>query len=256
MTTFRSSALVFALGLTLVACSADHKETRTNLVVFAAASLKEPLNEIARALESHDSTIHVTLSFGASNILARQIASGAPADLFASASETEMDNLAAAKAIDTSTRAVFARNSLVVVAPASSAAIDSLGGLRAASYRRIAIAAKGVPARVYTEESLRRVGLWDGLEPRFVFGDNVRQVVDYVVNGNADAAFVYASDAIQFADRVTTIYHVEDGLHRPINYPIAIVQSSPNRKAAESFRALVLSARGRVVFQQHGFVVR
>lgn len=224
------------------------------IVISAAASLKEALGEIAHEVERTDSTLHVTVNYGASNLLARQIDEGAPVDLFASAAEDVMDSLEKNRLIEPAMRKIFARNRLVVVGAAGADTIGSLEKLKEKRFGRIAIASPGVPARTYAEEALRAVGLWDGLNGRFVFGGNVRQVLEYVTSGEADAGLVYMSDAASAGSAAKVIYAVPDSLHRPITYPVAIITRSRDHVDAEKFLTVLTGPTGRTILVRRGFL--
>lgn len=224
------------------------------LVVSAAASLKEAFTRIGEELKRGDSNLHVSFNFGASNLLARQIREGAPVDLFASAAEDVMDSLDALKLLSPNTRQSFAANNVVLVGGPEAAPLTSLSQLLDPRFKRIAVASPGVPVRTYTEESLRKAGIWDSLQTRFVFGGNVRQVLDYVARGEADAGFVYTSDLTAAAGRARTLLTLPADLHRPITYPIAILAHAKDRDDADRFIALLTSPTGGAILQQHGFI--
>ena len=155
-------------------------------------------------------------NFGASGELQKQIEAGAPVDLFVSAAQRQMDELEQKELILPASRRVFARNVLVVIKPADSRLdlakpadlLDAAGG-------PIVIGnPKTVPVGQYAEESLRALGLWDRLQPKLVFSENVRQALDYVARGEVDAGFVYTTDAAVRTQSVKEAF-------RPARTPIA-----------------------------------
>jgi molybdate transport system substrate-binding protein len=227
---------------------------RRELLVSAAASLKDAFEEAAAEFEKSDSTVVVRLNVGASNLLARQIAEGAPVDLFAAAAAEPMDSLAAGGLIVPGTRVDIAGNQLVVAAPSGSDTLHTLRDLTEARFARIAVASPGVPARIYAEEALRAAGLWNALEPKFVYGANVRQVLDYVLRGEASVGFVYRSDAAQFSDRTQIVHIVDSALHRPIRYPVAITKNARNPEGGRAFIQFLRSSQGTAILNRHGFV--
>lgn len=248
----------FIIALFAAACSQSAYDAaltpvRVEVTVLAAASLKEAFLDIGRIAESEDTTIKIVFSFGASNTLARQVEQGAPVDVFASAASNVMDSLDSKGLIIRESRRTFASNSLVVVGGLKSTPITSLNDLSDGRFKRLTVAAPGVPARTYGEEALRKAGVWDQLIGRFVYGDNVRQVVEYVAGGDADAGVVYQTDATQFKDRVRVIFSVPSNLHRPIVYPIAIVKNGRNRPGAEAFLRVLASAKGQEILKRYGF---
>ncbi len=259
-TRIRLHTLVACLALLLTSCSQSVYDSATEpsrheVMIFAAASLKEAFNDLGKLAEKQDSTIHIVFNFGASNLLARQIEQGAPADVFASAASNVMDSLDAKGITVRGTRRTFASNSLVVVGPLGSAPIASLEELVGSRFHRLTVAAPGVPARTYAEEALRKAGVWDRLVGRFVYGENVRQVVDYVATGDAEAGVVYATDAAQFKGRVAVLMTIPADMHRPITYPIAITANGRNRAGAEVFMRLLASEQGAMVLRSYGFPV-
>jgi molybdate transport system substrate-binding protein len=243
----RFALLVVALALSLPA-HADEK-----LVVFAAASLKTALD--AAAAKFHDGGgPDVSLSYGGSLGLARQIVAGAPADVFISADEPSMD--AAGAAIRTDARADFLRNHLVVVAPRT-AAFDKLS-LTPAAFEAALTGSKlatgevrTVPAGRYAKESLTKLGLWATVEPKLAMTDNVRSALEFVARGEAALGVVYTTDAASEA-RVKVVAQLPDDSHAPIVYPLAItaVSKSP---AAEKFVAFLRSDAAAPLFTAQGF---
>jgi molybdate transport system substrate-binding protein len=234
--------------------SSDEPAQRHEVLVSAAASLKDAFTEIGAAAEAADTTLKITFNFGASNLLARQIEQGAPVDVFASAAEEIMDSLDNGGKIVHDSRHTFAHNGLVVVTTADNT--DTLTELSEASltrYDRIAIASPGVPARIYAEEALRNAELWNVLERRFVFGGNVRQVLDYVARGEAPIGFVYSSDATAFGKKIRVLLQVPESLHRPISYPAALVVDGPNPTGAEAFMKILLGPTGQNILGRYGF---
>lgn len=261
MTTMKRMVLLFSLGIALLAIGCGEKKVeeaeevepkQTVITVGAAASLKNAFDEIGR--EFHHTTPNVTVRFNyaASNLLARQIEQGAPFDLVALAAEQTMNELDSAGLIQPGSRFVFARNRLgVLVSPATTVPLTTLDDLRHSYYTRIAIASPGVPARIYAEEALRNAGLWDELEPHFVYGANVRQVLDYVERGEADCGFVYTSDASNSMLDIALV--VDTTLYRPIRYPAAIVGTSANAAAGRKFLTYLTTPKCRAILKEHGF---
>lgn len=224
------------------------------ILVAAAISLKDALSEIGPLYERQTGT-RVRFSLGASGLLQRQIESGAPIDVFASAGEKQMDQLQAKGLIFRETRRTIARNALALVVPVDSTAIRRFEDLAQLSMGRLAIGnPRTVPAGQYAEETLRKLGVWERLQPRIVLAENVRQVLDYVVRGEADAGIVYASDATGMQGKATVAAQAPKGSHRPILYPAAVVKDSGSRAEAERFIALMLSDAGQAILRKHGFL--
>ncbi len=244
-------ASFFLLALTLLAASA-RPACAEDLVVSAAASLTNAFGEIAKAYEAQRAGVHVVLNFAASDVLLKQIGQGAPADVFASADEATMDHAASGGRIDAATRRDFATNALVLVTPIGGAAPAALDVLKRDSYRHIAIGnPDSVPAGRYAKQALVEAGLWDALQPKLVDAQNVRQALDYVARGEAEAGFVYATDAATQAQKVHVALRVPTTT--PVRYPVAVVAASTQASTARSFVAFLLAAPSQAVLARYGF---
>ena len=223
------------------------------LTVSAAISLSGALEEIARAYTASGGGA-VRFNFAASNVLARQIANGAPADIFISADEAQMDYAQAQRAVDPASRVRLLRNRLVVVVPAGpNVKWTDAKALLNANVRRIAIGdPAGVPAGVYAKQYLEKIGIWRGLQPKLLPLANVRAALGAVESGGADAGLVYESDA-----RVTPRVQVAlliDGADAPvIVYPAAITTRSKARASASKFLQYLRSPAATAIFTRHGF---
>lgn len=221
-------------------------------LVLAAASLQESLNAAADAWARLGHARPV-LSFAASSALARQIAAGAAADLFISADEPWMDDVERRGLIVAGSRANLVGNRLVVVQPASAAAVAAnvpLGRLLARG--RVALADPGsVPAGRYAQALLTRLGVWDGVAPRVVRGENVRAALALVERGAAEWGVVYATDA-RASRQVRAVRMLPANSHPPIRYPLARLRASTSAEA-EGFRRFLLSGAGKAIFARFGF---
>lgn len=222
--------------------------------MFAAASLTDALKEIGAAYQ--DSTgVPVRFNFAASNLLARQIAAGAPADLFASADEGLMDFLAKKKRVTEGTRISLLSNTLVIVVGADSRiSIQSEADLARPEVRSIALAEpQSVPAGIYAKEHLESLGLWKKVIDRVVPTENVRAALAAVESGNVDAGIVYKTDAA-IAKRVRVAYEVPRAEGPRISYPFSVLTSSTDETAARRFLDALASPAGRAVFSRYGFL--
>lgn len=231
--------------LLLFTISARAAEVR----VFAAASLTEALTEIAGAYE-RGSGDRIVFNFGASSILARQIERGAPADLFLSADERQVDTLGTHIA----ERASVLSNALVIVVPrAGGRTIKNPREL--VQLRAIALAEpSSVPAGIYARTYLQRLGIWERVRPKVVPTDNVRGALAAVASGNADAAIVYRTDA-RISKDVRVAYAVPPAAGPKISYPFAVLRDAEEPRAARRFFAHLRSAGALAVFEKHGFDV-
>jgi molybdate transport system substrate-binding protein len=223
------------------------------LTVSAATSLTDVMEALA-PIYVRNGGAPVRFNFGPSNVLARQIARGAPVDLFVSADERQMDVAASAGAIDLSTRVDLLSNRLAVVTsrarPVRIADVEALAG---GAVRRIAIGdPAAVPAGVYASQYLRKRGLWDALQPRIVPVSNVRAAIAAVEHGGVEAAIVYESDA---GGTNVDVAFVVSGPDAPsILYPAAVVKSSRRRDEAVAFLMFLCGADAARVFTRFKFV--
>ncbi len=224
------------------------------ILVSAAASLTDALTEVGKAFTQTDPGTTVRFNFASSGALQQQIEQGAPVDVFASASPKEMDALQSEKRIEPATRVDFAGNRLVLIAPRGSA-IKHWTDLNAPFVRRVAISnPDSVPSGRYARETLTRRGLWNAVQPKAVFGENVRQTLTYVSGGDAEAGIVFATDARIEARRVRVVEEAAPGRdHAPIVYPAAVVAVAPNAPAARRFVAFLRGPVAQGILARYGF---
>jgi molybdate transport system substrate-binding protein len=241
-----------AAALLLLASSAGGAQ---ELVVSAASSLTNAFRDIGRDFEATHAGVKVVLNFAASDVLLAQIAKGAPADVFASADEAAMNRAEEGNLLAPGTRHDFAANRLVVVVPRSAAPVAALATLAEPRFRRIATGSpQTVPAGRYAKDALERANLWGALEAKLVFTQNVRQALDYVVREEADAGFVYATDAAIMPDKVKVAFDVPTTT--PVRYPVAVVRDSRQSALAAAFVLYVVGAAGQQILARHGFRAR
>ena len=224
------------------------------LTVFAAASLSDALKEIAPAYTKATGDT-LRFNFGASGALARQIKEGAPADLIVSADELRVDQLEKAGLLLAGTRRTILANQLVVVvAVENGAPVAALADLARPEVKRIAIGEPAtVPVGTYTKEHLEKLGLWAQVSGKTVPLDNVRAVLAAVEAGNADAGFVYRTDAlISKKVRVAVLVPLAEGPR--ITYPVAVVAGTKSVEAAKAFAAFLAGPEAQVVFAKFGFL--
>lgn len=241
-------------SLTLVTLLLSAQATYAEVTVFAAASLKTALDEIA-ADYTTGTGIPVTLSYGGSPALARQIAEGAPADIFLSASTAWMDVLQDKALIQPDSRRDLLGNTLILIAPgtAQPVTIDAtldLPGLLDGGKLSMALV-DSVPAGQYGKEALASLGLWSAVEPSVVQSENVRAALQLVALGEAALGIVYASDAIA-EPAVAVLGTFPADSHTPITYPAALtVTAAP---AAAAFLDHLASPEATAIFTANGFL--
>lgn len=220
--------------------------------VFAAASLKNALDEVAAAFPAR-----VTIAYGASSALARQIENGAPADLFISADLAWMDYLESKGLLAAGTRRNLVGNRLVLIAPAERPLkLQPAPGFslnRVLQDGRIVLAnPDSVPAGKYAKAALEKLGAWSQVADRVAAADNVRAALALVARGEAPLGIVYRTDAdAEPAVMVAGTFPADS--HPPIVYPAAAVKGA--RSGAASLLDFLSSPRARAIFGKHGFTV-
>jgi molybdate transport system substrate-binding protein len=246
-------ATLLALGFKAIAPVPANAQS-TTLLIAAAASLQDALKEIDPLFKSADRGITVNYNFAASGPLQQQIEQGAPVDLFISAATKQMDALQKKNLIASDTRHNILTNTLELVVPRNSTlGITSFEQLTEPKVKRISIGEpRSVPAGQYAQEVFKKLGIWEKLQPKFVYGNSVRNVLGTVESGNADAGVVYASDA-RITDRVKQVATASSQWHSPIVYPMAIVAASRNQQAALTYAEFLTSQQAQNIFKKYGF---
>jgi molybdate transport system substrate-binding protein len=229
------------------------QEPQQELTVSAAISLKDVLDKVAQLyrVERLDTVIHFNLE--ASGTLQRQIEQGAPVDVFISASEDQMNSLEMKGLLLPGTRRDLVKNAVVLIVPKGKTGISSIQDLARPEVKVIAIGEpQTVPAGKYAQEVLTHFHLYDQLKPKFVLGKDVRQVLTYVITGNADAGIVYATDAMATRE-VTVVATAPEDSHSPVIYPVAILKGSKEAAEAKRFLDFLTATKAQDVFKKYGF---
>ncbi|HHW43114.1 molybdate ABC transporter substrate-binding protein [Desulfofundulus thermobenzoicus] len=249
---------IFMVGVVAGGCGKQVEQAGQNtgsqkeITVSAAISLKDALAKIKEDYAKEHPEVKITYNLGASGSLQKQIEQGAPVDLFISAGVGQMDQLEEKGLLEPDSRTNLLSNELVVVVPKNAAPLKDFNDLAGSGVKRIALGMPDtVPAGQYTRESLTNLKLWDKLQPRLVMANDVRQVLTYVETGNADAGFVYRSDALM-GKNVRVDLTVPDNLHKPIVYPAAVLKNAPQKEAAREFLRYLASPAGMKVFAEFG----
>jgi molybdate transport system substrate-binding protein len=240
-----------AAGMPLPAMASD------KVMVFAAASLKTALDEVSAAWKAGTGK-ETANAYAASSALARQIESGAPADIFISADLDWMTYLADRSLIATGTEVKLLGNQLVLVAPATSTTVltiapgfDLAGALNGG---RLAVAdVKAVPAGKYAKAALETLGAWQGVEHSLAQAENVRAALKLVSTGEAPAGIVYQTDAREDG-KVKVLGTFPPGSHPPIIYPAVRLAASKNADAG-AFLQFLQSKAAQEIFKAHGFTI-
>ena len=247
-------AIAIALGACLAVSGASARAAK--VTVFAAASVKEALDAAAKRFET-DTGTRVVVSYAASNALAKQIESGAPADLFISADLDWMDYVEQRKLVVPGSRTNLLRNTLVLIAPAASAGTLKIGpgfGLGAAlGGGKLAMAnPDSVPAGKYAKAALEALNVWSQVQPQVVRAENVRAALALVARGEAAFGIVYRTDAV--AEKgVRIVDTFPESSHPPIVYPAARIagRDTPGPRALLDF---LRSAAARPTWEKYGFM--
>lgn len=247
------AALILVVGIGMVNQKPIAAQGNTTILVSAAASLKDSLEEIKQAYQKVKPNVTVTYNFAASGTLQQQIENGAPADVFISAAQKQMNELQQKNLILPETRRNLLTNTVVLIAPKNSNTVTSFKGLTSPNVKRIAVGEpRSVPVGQYTEEILKNLGILEQLKPKFTYGNSVRNVLAAVQSGNADAGVVYATDA-KISNQVKVVETAAANLHSPVVYPMAVLKNSKNVTAAKEYAQFLQSANARSIFTKFGF---
>jgi molybdate transport system substrate-binding protein len=263
----RRTALIFSIFAALVwlapawstpAWSTPARAADPQLIVYAAVSLTDVLNEVAEAYVKTGKPKPV-FSYAASSALARQIENGAPAGIFISADEAWMNYIADRKLVAAGTRASFLGNTLVLIAPADRAfKIDITPGFllaQALGSGKLSMAdPDSVPAGRYGKAALENLGVWRDVERHVVRSENVRGALAFVERGEAVAGIVYATDAA-VAKKVAVVGVFPPASHAAISYPIGVV-AAHDTSAARDFYGFINGDAAKAIFVKYGFMVK
>lgn len=260
----RRQVCEFLIGLFLVlglgACTqggdrvTSQEAPKTQLIISSAASLKDALQDLEPLYQKKHPAVTLRFNFASSGALQQQIEQGASADVFISAAAKQMNALQKRNLILPETKRDLLTNQLVLITPAQSSTIKTVQDLKNPAVRRIAIGdPKSVPVGQYATEVLQKKKLADSLQPKLVLANNVRQVLQFVESGNAQAGLVYYTDA-KTAKQVKIAQTIPENLHAPIVYPVAVVKNSKNPEAAKKFTQFLSSPEAsQILVDKYGF---
>ena len=239
-----------ALLVAVAGCVTDSND-RPSVLVFAAISLTDALTQIEREFEAQ-SGVDVSISYGGSQMLAQQIARGAPADLFIAAGRFPVEFLMQEDLVESEPVNIVA-NELVLVTQSSRVPLESMSELATDAVDRVAVADPDLaPAGRYARESLTHLGLWDELEGKLVTGSNVRITLAYVEAGNVDVAIVYRTDAAA-ARGVTVLDVVPSESYSKIAYPAVVIRKSEKKAHARQFLDFLSREPATGILRERGF---
>lgn len=258
---FAAWSAVIAITVLAASCSqAPTTPSRTQqtvpvtLTVSAAASLKDALQAIQPLYGQQQPQVQLTYNFGASGSLQRQIEQGAPVDVFISAAAKQMDALQQNGLLVDSTRQNLLKNQVVLIVPKDADAVTGFQDLVSDRVKKVAIGEpQSVPAGKYAQEVLTSFKIFQLLQPKLVFGKDVRQVLSYVETGNVDAGIVYKTDGKR-SNQVKMVATAPETSHSPVLYAIAVVKASKNTAAAKEFVQFLSGSAAGAVFEKSGFL--
>ena len=247
--------LGFLLGLAALATSIScgGGSERPELTVAAAADLQSAFTDIG-ALFEEECGCKVTFIFGSSGNLATQIESGLPVDVFACADIAYVDGLKEKGLLLEDTQQLYAIGRIVLaVNKASGVQVRSLRDLLKPEITKVAIAnPEHAPYGVAAKQALQSEGIWDELEPKLVLGENVRQALQYVQTGDAQAGIV----ALSIANVPEISYTlIDDSLHQPLRQSMAVLRRTRQEQLARDFAGFVNGPEGRPIMKKYGFVL-
>jgi molybdate transport system substrate-binding protein len=252
---YRLAGVFFAFAMLCGSVSPPASAQERNLTTFAAASMKNALDDIDAAFTAKTG-LRINGSFAASSVLAKQIEQGAPADIFISADTDWMDYLAAKKAINESTRINLLGNSIVLIAPKDSKVDKVTIGqgfdlAKLAGNGRIATGdVSAVPVGKYAKAALEKIGAWQAAEPKFAMAESVRAALTLVARGEAALGIVYATDARVEPD-VKIVGTFPADSHPPIIYPVAATSTA--KPDTSDYLAFLSSTAAKTIFEKYGF---
>ena len=248
-----SNQVVACLVVTLLACFAcgPRSNSGSELHVAAAADLIPAFEEIGREFEAANKT-KVVFSFGSTGLLSRQIENGAPMDVFAAASIDFINQLEQKGLILPDTKGIYARGRITLWVPKeSSVKIEKLTDLTRAEVKRLAIANPDhAPYGMAAREALQKAGVFEQVKSKLVYGDNIRQTLQFAETGNVDVAIVALSLSKQSDGQWTLI---PQELHNPIDQGIAVIKGTKNEKTARDFVSFVNGQQGQAILAKYGF---
>src|SRR6516165_3036846 len=251
----RLAGVLLSLAILCAATLSPAVAEEKTLTVFAAASMKNALDDIDAAFTAKTG-VKITASYAASSTLAKQIEQGAPADIFVSADTDWMDYAAARKSINEATRINLLGNSLVLIAPKDSKIGDVTIGAgfdlaKLAGDGRIATGdVKAVPVGKYAKAALEKLGAWQAAEPKFAMADSVRAALTLVARGEAVLGIVYSTDA-KVEPGVKVIGTFPADSHPPIIYPVAATSTA--KPEANAYLDYLRSSVAKAVLEKYGF---
>ncbi|MGN7403386.1 molybdate ABC transporter substrate-binding protein [Cytobacillus praedii] len=237
--------------------AAEEPKLEGELIISAAASLTDAAEELKSTFNKVNPNVTITYNFGGSGALATQIQEGAPADIFMSASQKDMDTVEDLGLLLDDSRFDFASNAIVLVTKKSNdITLEKLEDIATLDISHIAMGdPESVPAGRYGKAAFEAVGVWDKIESKMVYVSDVRQALTQVETGNADLGIAFSTDA-KTSDTVKAVINIDPSLHDAIIYPAAIVKSSENAEVAKAYLDFLNSDEGKTILESYGFITK
>jgi molybdate transport system substrate-binding protein len=229
----------------------DKRANPAEINVAAAANLTDAFTELGQRFTAQTG-IRVRYSFGATAELEKQIENGAPFDVFAAADVEHIDRLNTQGLLTPRTNKIYARGRLVLwIPPGSPLKLNRIEEITRTDVDRISIAKPDLaPYGRATIEALRALNLWQQVEPKVIYGQNVSQTKQYAATGNAEVAFIPM--ALVRANEGQSI-EIDERLHQPIDQAIAIIKDSPRQDAARRFVDFLFTPEGQALLERYGY---
>lgn len=250
---FAVAVFLVAILCAISACKDKPSNTSSSheLTVAAASDLTPAFEELGREFELAHKT-KVVFVFGSTGLLTKQIENGAPMDLFAAANVSYVDQLEQKGLIIPDSKAIYARGRITLWTPAdSNLRLLDIRDLARPEVQRVALANPDhAPYGLAARQALETAGIWERVKPKLVYGDNIRQTLQYAETGNVEVAILALSLSTQSRGRWTLI---PEDLHKPIDQGMAIIKTTENEPAARAFAAFVNGPQGRAIMQKYGF---
>ena len=233
------------------------EQSESDLIVFAAASMTESLNELKDVFEKDNPDIKLSYNFDSSGTLKTQIEEGADCDVFISAAKKQMDELEGLdegkeSLIDSESRFDLLENEVTLaVKEDSDKDISSFEDLNTDKVTSIALGNSDVPVGQYSEELLNNLGIWEAIQDKVTFGSNVKEVTKWVSEGAVDCGIIYSTDAntagLKIVDKADS-----SKFENRIIYPAALTINSKNKEVGEKFLEFLKSDQAQKVFEKYG----
>ena len=249
--------IVAGCGFSETEKQAQNTASQKEVYIVAAASMTDAVKEIGANYEKQHPDVKLMYNFGSSGALQSQIEQGAPADVFISAAQKQMDALEEKDLIDKSTRKDLLENKVVLIVPKDSTiTLNDFADVATDKVQKIALGEpKSVPVGQYSEEIFTNLNVLDTVKSKAVYASDVRQVLSWVETNEVDCGVVYATDAT-ISDKVKVLLEAPANTHKPVIYPVAMVTSSKNPEIAKDFLAYLSQNAQKVILEKYGFDVK